>query len=212
MTTSRVLVLAALATLCSVPATAQPDPIAVITQAKADLHAAGVVTEGPGDIGKCGAFQIVNLAASRIPGAQLLQKHAPQNHCEWPAGSGDLYGVDVIVLNNQIWDALANAENINDPAWQLDGPMGPNDVARPPVGGSVPQTPAPPPVVVTSKGEKGEKGDKGDQGPPGAASDTAALTARVAQLEGQLRNLTCKASINLLFARADTSCTIVQPK
>jgi len=47
------------------------DYVSIIVKAKADLNAAGVQTE---NVGPCGPFQIVTLAAARIPDAYILGK------------------------------------------------------------------------------------------------------------------------------------------
>lgn len=152
--------------------TAQPlDGTAAVQKAKDDLHAIGVQTE---NAGPCGAFQIVNLAAQRL-GAGVLYK-PDGNHCEWPAGSGHFFSVDIVAFRNgQIFDALIASEVENRPAWQNAGLVDPTRYRDPVVSAPVPIPDVPPGPGTTC--------------PP---ADTNVLLARLAVLEGKLDALAAK--------------------
>lgn len=128
-----------------------------IREAKAELNARGIQTEGVGPIGP---FQIINLAAwrHRERGIGLLDK-PNGNHAEFPAGSGNFYSTDWLIFRNgEGGDMLIGAETDNIPAWNMNHDPDLASRWRPPVDpgfdDAKPVEPAPEPkpeiIVVLS--------------------------------------------------------------
>lgn len=110
---------------------------AIVAQAKADLSAAGVSLAG-----NDGAFLITMEAASRIPGAGVLDKPSG-NHADFKGGS---YSVDCIVFQDgRLFDVLVDGGGANNPTWNAGDPIDPSRW-RAAVSVLGPRVPVPPPV------------------------------------------------------------------
>lgn len=94
--------------------------VEIVAQAKADLIAAGKDLSG-----NDGAFLIVMEAASRIPGAGVLDKPSG-NHAVF---DGQSYAVDIIAFaDGRIVDCLIDGGGANTPSW--DTTKAPVDPSR----------------------------------------------------------------------------------
>ena len=112
----------------------------IVEKAKSDLLAAGKDLSGNN-----GAFLITMEAASRIPGAGVLDKPSG-NHAEF---QGAFYAVDIIAFpDGRIVDVLTDGGGANKPSW--DDTKAPVAASRfrPAVAILPPTPPTPPPDRV----------------------------------------------------------------
>jgi hypothetical protein len=198
-----------------------------IADAKAELHAHGIKTE---NVGPCGPFQIINLAAYRHKDTKIGLLSKPNgNGCEWPAGSGNRYSVDYLVYPNGAGgDMLIASEVENKPTWHIGDPV-PADVPRwrapiAPDFAPDPPIPPPPPPPMPDLGpilarldalERHATAD--DAALAKVAKDVDALntalnavTVRVNVLEAKPTVTGCKAALKLGVTTIPISCEVTK--